>query len=44
MNNIGRIVTVNRNNWNILYQDKNIIGTIRQKKNNDDLPVVGDYV
>lgn len=29
MNNIGRIVTVNRNNWNILYQDKNIIGTIR---------------
>lgn len=44
MNNIGRIITVNRNNWNILYEDKNIIGTIRQRKNNDDLPVVGDYV
>lgn len=44
MNNIGRIITVNRNNWNILYNNQNIIGIIKNKKDNNELPVVGDYV
>ena len=35
MNNIGRIVTVNRNNWNILYQDKNLWVASFEKVNDD---------
>lgn len=44
MNNIGRIISVNKNNWNILLNNESVIATIRKKKNRDELPVVGDYV
>lgn len=44
MNNVGRVISVNKNNWNILFNNENIIATIRKKKNRDELPVVGDYV
>lgn len=44
MNNIGRVISVNKNNWNILFNNENVIATIRKKKNRDELPVVGDYV
>lgn len=44
MNNVGRIISVNKNNWNVLFNNENIIATIRKKKNHDELPVVGDYV
>jgi len=44
MNNIGRIISVNKNNWNVLFNNENVTATIRKKKNRDELPVVGDYV
>ena len=44
MNNIGRVISVNKNNWNVLFNNENVIVTIRKKKNRDELPVVGDYV
>lgn len=44
MNNIGRVISVNKNNWNVLFNNENVIATIRKKKNRDELPVVGDYV
>lgn len=44
MNNVGRVISVNKNNWNILFNNENVIATIRKKKNRDELPVVGDYV
>ena len=42
MNNVGRVISVNKNNWNVLFNNENVIATIR--KNRDELPVVGDYV
>ena len=44
MNNVGRVISVNKNNWNVLFNNENVIATIRKKKNHDELPVVGDYV
>lgn len=44
MNNIGRVISVNKNNWNVLFNNENVTATIRKKKNRDELPVVGDYV
>lgn len=44
MNNIGRVISVNKNNWIILLNNESVIATIRKKKNHDELPVVGDYV
>lgn len=44
MNNVGRVISVNKNNWNILLNNESVIATIRKKKNRDELPVVGDYV
>lgn len=44
MNNVGRVISVNKNNWNVLFNNENVIATIRKKKNRDELPVVGDYV
>lgn len=44
MNNIGRVISVNKNNWNVLFNNENVTTTIRKKKNRDELPVVGDYV
>lgn len=44
MNNIGRVISVNKNNWNVLFNNENVTATIRKKKNHDELPVVGDYV
>ena len=44
MNNVGRVISVNKNNWNVLFNNENVIATIRKKKNCDELPVVGDYV
>lgn len=44
MNNVGRVISVNKNNWNILLNNESVIATIRKKKNHDELPVVGDYV
>lgn len=44
MNNIGRVINVNKNNWNVLFNNENVTATIRKKKNRDELPVVGDYV
>ena len=44
MNNIGRIISVNKNNWNVLFNNENVTAIIRKKKNRDELPVVGDYV
>lgn len=44
MNNIGRVISVNKNNWIILLNNESFIATIRKKKNHDELPVVGDYV
>ena len=43
MNNVGRVISVNKNNWNVLFNNENVIATIRKKKNRDELPVVGDY-
>lgn len=44
MNNIGRVISVNKNNWNVLFNNENVTATIRKKKNRDELPAVGDYV
>lgn len=44
MNNVGRVISVNKNNWNVLFGNESVIATIRKKKNHDELPVVGDYV
>lgn len=44
MNNIGRVISVNKNNWNVLFNNENVTATIRKKKNRYELPVVGDYV
>lgn len=44
MNNVGRVISVNKNNWNVLFNNENVTATIRKKKNRDELPVVGDYV
>ena len=44
MNNVGRVISVNKNNWNVLFNNENVIATIRKNKNRDELPVVGDYV
>lgn len=44
MNNIGRVISVNKNNWNVLFNNENVTATIRKKKNRDELSVVGDYV
>lgn len=44
MNNIGRVISVNKSNWNVLFNNENVTATIRKKKNRDELPVVGDYV
>lgn len=44
MNNVGRVISVNKNNWIILLNNESFIATIRKKKNHDELPVVGDYV
>lgn len=44
MNNVGRVISVNKNNWNILLNNESVIATIRKKKNHEELPVVGDYV
>lgn len=44
MNNIGRVISINKNNWNVLFNNENVTATIRKKKNRDELPVVGDYV
>lgn len=44
MNNVGRVISVNKYNWNILLNNESVIATIRKKKNHDELPVVGDYV
>lgn len=44
MNNVGRVISVNKNNWIILLNNESVIATIRKKKNHDELPVVGDYV
>lgn len=44
MNNIGRVISVNKNNWNVLFNNENVTAIIRKKKNRDELPVVGDYV
>lgn len=44
MNNIGRVISVNKDNWNVLFNNENVTATIRKKKNRDELPVVGDYV
>lgn len=44
MNNIARVISVNKNNWNVLFNNENVTATIRKKKNRDELPVVGDYV
>lgn len=44
MNNVGRVISINKNNWNVLFNNENVIATIRKKKNRDELPVVGDYV
>lgn len=44
MNNIGKVISVNKNNWNVLFNNENVTATIRKKKNRDELPVVGDYV
>ena len=44
MNNIGRVISVNKNNWNVLFNNENVTATIRKKKNRDELQVVGDYV
>ena len=44
MNNVGRVISVNKNNWNVLFNNENVIATIRKKKNRDELPVVGDYI
>ncbi len=44
MNNVGRVISVNKNNWIILLNNESVIATIRKKKNHNELPVVGDYV
>lgn len=44
MNNVGRVISVNKNNWNVLFDNENVTATIKKKKNHDELPVVGDYV
>lgn len=44
MNNVGRVISVNKNNWNVLFNNENITATIRKKKTHNELPVVGDYV
>ncbi len=44
MNNIGRIISVNKTNWIVLYNDKTYRGTINNSYKNDFLSSVGDYV
>lgn len=44
MNNIGRIISVNKTNWLVLYDNKNYLGIINNSYESLSLPVVGDYV
>lgn len=32
MNNIGRVISVNKNNWNVLFNNENVTATIRKKE------------
>lgn len=44
MNNIGRIISVNKTNWTVLYNNKIYQGIINNSYINEFLPAVGDYV
>lgn len=32
MNNVGRVISVNKNNWNILLNNESVIATIKKRK------------
>ena len=44
MNNIGRIISVNKTNWIVLYNNRTYQGIVNNSYKNDFLPSVGDYV
>lgn len=44
MNNIGRIISVNKTNWIVLYNNRIYQGIVNNSYKNDFLPSVGDYV
>lgn len=44
MNNIGRIISVNKTNWTVLYSNIVYQGIINNSYNSEFLPAVGDYV
>lgn len=43
MNNIGRIISVNKTNWNVLYNNEVYQGIINNSYDSEYLPAVGDY-
>lgn len=43
MNNIGRVISVNKTNWIILYNNKIYRGIVNNSYENNFLPAVGDY-
>lgn len=44
MNNIGRIISVNKTNWIVLYNNRTYQGIVNNSYENNFLPSVGDYV
>lgn len=43
-NKIGRIISVNKTNWNLIYNNKIYVGIINNSYQSETYPVVGDYV
>ena len=43
-NKIGRIISVNKTNWNLIYNNEIYVGIINNSYQSETYPVVGDYV
>lgn len=43
-NKIGRIISVNKTNWNLMYNNEIYVGIINNSYQSEMYPVVGDYV
>lgn len=43
-NKIGRIIGVNKTNWNLIYNNEIYVGIINNSYQSETYPVVGDYV
>lgn len=43
-NKIGRIISVNKTNWNLIYNNEIYVGIINNSYQSETYPVAGDYV